>query len=79
MAKRLRYYFAGFVIGALVGLLVSYLIGKRSVLWSTNCGNLAGLLAVAWAQHRGLVRSPEELNRPLSLFPPEEKHREEPK
>jgi hypothetical protein len=32
------------------------------------------VLAVAWAQHRGAVLSPEELYRPLTLFPPREKH-----
>jgi ABC-type nitrate/sulfonate/bicarbonate transport system permease component len=32
MAKRLRYYFAGFAIGTLLGLLVSYLIGKHNLL-----------------------------------------------
>jgi hypothetical protein len=79
MPKRLRYYFAGFAIGTLVGLFVSYLIGKNSLLWSSNCGNLGGILAVAWAQQRGLAPSPEEASRPLSLFPPREKHGQEPK
>ena len=74
MTKRLLYYLAGFaVIGIVVSLLVSYLIGKPSLAWSTTCGNLGGVLAVAWAQHRGVVPSPEELYRPLTLFPPEEK------
>jgi hypothetical protein len=71
--NRLLYYLAGFAMGTLVGLLVSYLIGKHSLLWASNCGNLGGILAVAWAQYRGIVPSPEEANRPLSLFPPGEK------
>jgi hypothetical protein len=79
MAKRLRYYFAGFAIGTLVGLVFSYLIGKHSLLWTSNCGNVCGVLALAWAQYKGLVPSPEEANRPLSLFTPVEKHRQEPK
>jgi len=73
MAKRLRYYFAGFVAGTLAGLLVSYLVGKNSLLWTSNCGNLFGLLTVAWAQHRGVVPTPEEMCRPLSLFTAVEK------
>ena len=68
MAKRLRYYFAGFGVGTLIGLLVSYLIGKNSLLGLANCGNACGILALVWAQHRGLAPTPEEVNRPLSLF-----------
>jgi hypothetical protein len=79
MSKRLRYYFAGFGIGILIGLLVSYLIGTRNFLWTSNCGNLCGILALAWAQHRGLAPTPEEVNRPLSLFTPVERHGQEPK
>ena len=79
MTKRLAYYLAGFAIGILISLLVSYLIRKPSLAWSTTCGNLGGVLAVAWAQHRGIVPTPEDLYRPLSLFPPEEKHGQEPK
>jgi hypothetical protein len=77
MAKRLRYYFAGFAIGTLLGFLVSYLIGKHNLLWISTCGNLCGILTVAWAQHRGLAPSPEEVNRPLSLFTPVERHGQE--
>ena len=44
---------------------------------SGNFGNLGGVLAVAWAQHRGIVPSPEEASRPLSLFPPVEKREPE--
>jgi hypothetical protein len=73
MTKRLLYYLAGLAIGILISLLVSYLVGKPSFAWSTTCGNLGGVLAVAWAQHRGNVLSPEELYRPLTLFPREEK------
>ena len=74
MAKRLRFYFVGFAIGTLVGLGFSYLIGKHSLpgLLAIS-GNLGGVLAVAWAQHQGIVPSPEEASRPLSLFPPVEK------
>lgn len=79
MTKRLLYYLAGFAIGTVVSLLVSYLIGKPSLAWSTTCGNLGGVLAVAWAQHRGVVPSPEDLYRPLTLFPLEEKHEPETK
>jgi uncharacterized membrane protein YdjX (TVP38/TMEM64 family) len=79
MAKRLRYYFAGFAIGTLLGLLVSYLIGKHNLLWISTCGNLCGILIVAWAQHSGLAPTPEEVNRPLSLFTPVERHEQEPK
>ena len=79
MTKRLLYYLAGFAIGILISLLVSYLIGRPSLAWSTTCGNLGGVLAVAWAQHRDVVPSPEDLYRPLTLFPPEEKHRPETK
>jgi hypothetical protein len=79
MTKRLLYYLAGFAIGIVVSLLVSYLIGKPSLAWSTTCGNLGGVLAIAWAQHRGVVPSPEELYRPLTLFPREEKHEPETK
>jgi hypothetical protein len=71
MTKRLLYYRAGFAIGFLLSLLVSYLIGKPSLVWSTTCGHLGGELAIAWAQHRGVVPSPEEI---ITLFPPEEKH-----
>lgn len=81
MAKRLRFYFVGFAIGTLVGLGLSYLIGKHSLLgWlatPVTLGNICGVLALAWAQHRGLAPSPEEASRPLSLFPPVEK--QEPK
>jgi hypothetical protein len=73
MTKRLLYYLAGFAIGILISLLVSYLVGKPSLAWSTTCGNLGGVLAVAWAQHRGAVPSPEDLYRPLTLFPPRKK------
>jgi len=79
MSKRLQYYFAGFEIGTLIGLLVSYLSGKNSLPWSANCGNLCGILALAWAQRRGLAPTPEEANRPLSLFTPVEKRDQEPK
>jgi hypothetical protein len=73
VAKRLRYYFGGFAVGTLAGLLVSYLIGKNNLLWSSSCGNLFGILIVAWAEHRGIVATPEESNRPLSLFTAVEK------
>ena len=79
MTKRLGYYLAGFAIGILISLLVSYLIGKPSLAWSTTCGNLGGVLAVAWAQHRGIVPTPEDLYRPISLFPPKERPGQEPK
>jgi hypothetical protein len=79
MTKRVLYYLAGFAIGTLVSLLVGYVTAKHSLAWSTTCGNLGGVLAVAWAQHRGVVQSPEELYRPLSLFPPEEKHGQKPR
>jgi hypothetical protein len=77
MAKRLRFYFVGLAIGTLVGLGLSYLTGKHGLLgWlatSANLGNIGGVLALAWAQYRGIVPSPEEASRPLSLFPPVEK------
>jgi hypothetical protein len=73
VTKRLGYYFAGFGIGSLIGLFFSYKAGKDGLLWSSNCGNLCGLLAVEWAERRGFVPTPEDLHRPLSLFPPEEK------
>jgi hypothetical protein len=79
MTKRLGYYLAGFAIGILISLVVSYAIGKHSLAWSSTCGNLGGVLAVAWAQHRGIVPTPEDLYRPLSLFPPEERNGQEPK
>ena len=81
MAKRLRFYFVGFAIGTLVGLGLSYLTRKVSLpgllATSGNFGNLGGVLAVAWAQHQGIVPSPQEASRPLSLFRPIEK--QEPK
>ena len=79
MTKRLLYYFAGFAIGTVLSLLVSYLMGKHSLLWSSTCGNLCGFLAVAWAEHRGVVLTPEEFYRPLTLFPPKDRHEQEPK
>jgi hypothetical protein len=70
MKKRLIVYLAGLPIGVVAGLVANYAIGKPlSAVWIWNCGNLVGLLALAWAEHQGRVPSIDEATRPITLFP----------
>jgi hypothetical protein len=72
MKKRLTAYLVGLSAGALVALGVNYAIHKPlSAAWIWNCGNFCGFVAVWWAEHRGLVPTPEDVNRPITLFPRE--------
>jgi hypothetical protein len=69
MKKRLIVYLAG-LIGAAAGLAVTYAIGKPlAPLWIWLFGNFTGLLALAWAEHRGKVPTIDEAKRPITLFP----------
>ena len=79
MMKRFLVYCVGLAIGSLAGLLVSYLTGKYNLVSVISCGNLGGVLALACAQYWGLVPSPEEASRPLSLFASGAEHGRRPK
>ncbi len=63
-------YAAGYAAGTLLGLLSGYLI---SGVWKTSAmavGAGFGTVALFFAQRRGIVPEPEELNKPISLFGP---------
>jgi hypothetical protein len=64
-------YAAGYLAGTLFAVLLGYLI-RDAVRISTTIalGSSFGVLAIALAQHLGLVPTPEELNKPISLFGP---------
>jgi hypothetical protein len=64
-------YAAGYTAGTLVGLLAGYLISGTWKSGAAAFGVGFGALALYWAQRRGVVPGPEELNRPISLFGPE--------
>jgi hypothetical protein len=69
MGKRLAYMLLGFGIGLLVALALGGLLGERLGSGGAGIAVACGALAVAIAERRGKVKSIEEINRPMTLFP----------
>ena len=63
-------YTTGFVGGILLGFLVTYLSSGAWKHGGFAFGTAGGAVAVFLAQRQGLVRVPEERNKPISLFGP---------
>jgi hypothetical protein len=59
-------YAAGYAAGTLVGCLISGGWKTGALALGAGCG----VLALHFAQRRGVVPEPEELNKPISLFGP---------
>ncbi len=71
-------YVAGYLAGSLLGALFDYLIsGVVKVSATLAFGTGFGTMAIALAQHWDLIPTPEELNKPLSLFGPGGYHGED--
>ncbi|HEY3824530.1 MAG TPA: hypothetical protein VGL82_08220 [Bryobacteraceae bacterium] len=69
MGKRVAYLLAGYGFGSLIGLALWSFTGKYHVWPVFLLGNSLGLLFTLWAEHAGKVKTIDELNRPLTLFP----------
>jgi hypothetical protein len=60
---------AGYLTGGLLGVLTGYLVSGAFETGAVIAfGSAAGVLALVWARHSGLVPEPEELNKPITLF-----------
>lgn len=68
MGKRFAYLLLGTGIGLLVAFLLDAVLGKAVGVgaWLIVTG---GSIAVAIAERMGKVKSVEEINRPVTLFP----------
>jgi uncharacterized membrane protein YfcA len=64
-------YAAGSTAGTLFGFLLGYLISGAWKPGAMAIGIGCGVLALRFAQRRGIVPEPEELNKAISLFGPE--------
>jgi hypothetical protein len=69
MGKRAVYLLAGYGVGSLIALALWLFTGKLKVLPLFVLGNTLGALFTWWAERSGKVKSIEEINRPLTLFP----------
>jgi len=69
MGKRLAYLLAGYCVGSLIMLVLWGFTRKFQILSLFVLGNSLGALFVYRAERKGKVKSIEELNRPLTLFP----------
>jgi hypothetical protein len=69
MGKRLAYTLLGFSIGLVVALALGSVVGERFAACGVGIALGCGSLAVAIAEWRGKVKSVEEINRPITLFP----------
>lgn len=69
MGKRVAYLFAGYCVGSLILLVLWTFTQRFQILSLFLLGNSLGALFVYWAERKGNVKSIEELNRPLTLFP----------
>jgi MFS family permease len=70
MIRRLMAAIVGGVAGVLLGLLLEHLTDWR---WWIRIGAALGpATALLLAERKRLVRTPEELNRPTTLFPKDE-------
>ena len=67
MKKRAVVFFVAAVASFVIGLLATYATGWRW--WIRICVALGPPVALIVAERIRLVKTPEELNRPLSLFP----------
>jgi hypothetical protein len=70
MGRRLAYTLLGFGIGLLVALLLEGVLGKRFGMGAIGLALACGSIAVGIAERKGKVKSMEEINRPVTLFPP---------
>jgi hypothetical protein len=69
MGKRVAYLLAGYCVGSLILLVLWTFTGKFGILPLFVLGNSFGGLFVYWAERKGNVKSIDDLNRPLTLFP----------
>jgi hypothetical protein len=70
MGRRLAYTLLGFGIGLLVALLLEGVLGKGLGMGAIGLALGCGSIAVGIAERKGKVKSIEEINRPVTLFPP---------
>jgi hypothetical protein len=70
MGRRLAYSLLGFSVGLIASLVLEAVFGKRVGIASIAVAIGFSSIAVGIAEHRGKVKSIEEINRPLTLFPP---------
>jgi MFS family permease len=66
MFLRLIAAIGGGVAGVLIGLALEHLTGWRW--WIRICAALGPAIALLIAERKRLIRTPEELNRPTTLF-----------
>jgi len=69
MGKRLTYGLMGVGVGLLPYLAWWALTGKFKGISALCLAPACGNLFVYWAERKGKLKSIEELNRPLTLFP----------
>ena len=69
MGKRLAIGLVGYIPGFLILLVLWTFTRKFQILPLFMLGNSFGALVVYWAERKGKLKSIEELNRPLTLFP----------
>jgi hypothetical protein len=69
MGKRFALGLVGYGVGSSISLVLWAFTGKFQILSLFVLGNSLSALFVYWAERKGKVKSIEELNRPLTLFP----------
>ena len=72
MTKRILVALAGAVAGFLIGTLAAELTGWRW--WVRICTAVTPAIAILIAERKRFVRSPDELNRPTTLFSEHKSH-----
>jgi MFS family permease len=71
VSRRFLVAIIGGVAGVLLGLVLEYVTGWR---WWIRIGAALGpAAAILIAERKRLVRTPDELNRPETLFPKDER------
>jgi hypothetical protein len=69
MGRRLAYCLLGFSIGLVASVALEAVFGKRVGISSIAIAIAFSSIAVGVAERRGKVKSIEEINRPITLFP----------
>ncbi len=69
MGKRFAYFLLSFGAGMIPGLAAWALTGRFSAPLALGLGTACSSLGLLFCERTGRVKSIEEINRPLTLFP----------
>ncbi len=70
MGRRLLYALLGSGVGLLIALILGSIFRKPFGAAFTGLAGVCAAIAVSMAEKRGKVETKEELDRPITLFPP---------